>query len=211
MRFIDKVKNCIDKQYGRPKGLIGTYIGEKMVQQHKPETLWTIELLNVNKNDHILELGCGSGYAMKLILEQKQVDQVVGFDISPTVIRTAKIRNKKALNEGKVKIVQGTVKKLPFEDEVFNKVFSIHSIYFWEDLSDTISEIDRVLSRSGKLILTLSDGKNGETWEGIRDLIEGKVIPLLKGKGFIDVELIKGPNSREYHTVAVIGKKSSYN
>jgi ubiquinone/menaquinone biosynthesis C-methylase UbiE len=75
-------------------------------------------------------------------------------------------------------------------------------------LSETISEIYRVLSPSGNIIFTLSDGKKGEVWEGIRNLIEEKVIPLLISKGFVDVELIKGPNSRAYHTVAVVGKKS---
>jgi hypothetical protein len=30
MELIDRVKGYIDNQYGKPKGLIGTYIGEKM-------------------------------------------------------------------------------------------------------------------------------------------------------------------------------------
>ena len=203
----DKVKEFIDNQYKTPKGLIGAYIGEKMVWQHKPETLWTIDLLDIQPGDTILELGCGSGYAMKLILEKNIADKVVGLDISPVVIRSAAIRNKKALQNEKAKLVQGNVKNLPFEDEHFEKVFSIHVIYFWDDLAATITEIVRVLKPGGDCILTLYNGKEEEKWEGINSMVEDQLIPLMKDKGFFEVALVKGPNSRQFHTVAVSGKK----
>jgi ubiquinone/menaquinone biosynthesis C-methylase UbiE len=207
MGLLDKVKKFVDNQYGAPKGLMGTYIGEKMVRQHIPETVWTIELLNIQKSESVLELGCGSGYAMKLILEQNLVGKVVGLDLSPTVIRSAMIRNKQAINEEKANLVQANVKSLPFENEQFDKVFSIHSIYFWDELSVTISEIYRVLKSGGGLILTLCDGKNSETWDGISSLIDEQIIPMMKNKGMLEVSLVRGPNSRQFHTVAVTGRK----
>jgi ubiquinone/menaquinone biosynthesis C-methylase UbiE len=207
MELIDRVKGFIDNQYRKPKGLIGTYIGEKMVRQHKPETLWTIELLNIKQSESVLELGCGAGYAMKLILKQNVVGKVVGLDLSPTVIRSAMIRNKKALNNEKAKLVQANVTSLPFKDEKFDKVFSIHTIYFWDDISATISEIFRVLKPGGVFILTFCDGENGEIWDGISRVVDEKLIPIMKEKGFFEVALVKGPNSRQFHTVAISGKK----
>jgi hypothetical protein len=41
---------CFDNQYRKPKGLIGTYIGEMMVRQHKPETVWTIKLFIIQQS-----------------------------------------------------------------------------------------------------------------------------------------------------------------
>lgn len=207
MGLKNKVKEFIDNQYKTPKGLIGTYIGEKMVWQHKPETLWTIELLDIKPGENVLELGCGSGYAMKLILEKNMADKVVGLDLSPAVIRSAAIRNKKALQDEKAKLIQGNVKYLDFQDEHFEKVFSIHTIYFWDELADTITEIFRVLKPSGACIITLCNGKNEEEWEGITSMIDDELIPLMKDKGFFEVALVKGPNSRQFHTVAVSGNK----
>jgi ubiquinone/menaquinone biosynthesis C-methylase UbiE len=207
MELIDRVKGFIENQYRKPNGLIGTYIGEKMVRQHKPETIWTIELLNIQQSDSVLELGCGAGYAMKIILKQNIVCKVVGLDLSPTVIRSAMIRNKKALYNEKAKLVQANVKSLPFEDEQFDKVFSIHTIYFWDDLSATISEIFRVLKPGGVFLLTFCDGENGEIWDGVSRLIDEQLIPIMKNKDFFEVALVKGPNSRQFHTVAVSGKK----
>jgi ubiquinone/menaquinone biosynthesis C-methylase UbiE len=209
MGMIKMIKELIDKQYEKPRGLLGRYIGEKMVRQHKPETLWTIELLNIVQGESVLELGCGAGYAMKLILDQTLVEQVVGLDLSPTIIRSATIRNKNAVNANRAKLVQANVNKLPFEDGHFDRVFSIHTIYFWDDLSETLSEIYRVLKPGGYFIITLCDGKDDEIWEGIKSMIEERLIPIAKENRFIDVALIKGPKSRQFHTIAVLGHKHS--
>lgn len=178
-----------------------------MVWQHKPETTWTIDLMDVQQGDHVLELGCGSGYALKLILEQAMVGKVVGVDLSPTVIRSATIRNKKAVQNKKACLVQADVVDLPFADAQFEKAFSIHSIYFWEDLAAAIAEIHRVLKPGGRCVLTLCNGKDGEIWEGMNNTILEKIMPLMKKKGFVNVALNKGPNSRQFYTVAVSGEK----
>lgn len=207
MRLSNRVQAFIDKQYKSPKGILGTYFGEKMVWQHKPETTWTIDLMDVQQGDHVLELGCGSGYALKLILEQAMVGKVVGVDLSPTVIRSATIRNKKAVQNKKACLVQADVVDLPFADAQFEKAFSIHSIYFWEDLAAAIAEIHRVLKPGGRCVLTLCNGKDGEIWEGMNNTILEKIMPLMKKKGFVNVALNKGPNSRQFYTVAVSGEK----
>ncbi len=207
MGFTGKLRDFIDNQYKTPKGLVGTYIGEKMVKQHKPETVWTIDLLKIQQGESVLELGCGSGYAMKLIIEQAKADRIVGLDLSPAVIRSAKMRNKKALEDGKAKLVQANVKSLPFEDEQFEKAFSIHTIYFWDELSATTSEIFRVLKPGGSCVITLCNGKNGEQWEDVNRLIHEQLIPSMKNCGFTEVNLVKGPDSRQFQTVAVSAKK----
>jgi ubiquinone/menaquinone biosynthesis C-methylase UbiE len=198
-----RFKKLVDKQYGKPKGLVGLYIGEKMVQQHQPETLWTINLLSPQHDDTILELGCGAGYAVKQIIDEFHVNQLVGLDISKTVIQSARIRNRKHLSNGKVKFLQGDVKQLPFQDQFFSKVFSIQSIYFWEDLPNTFAEIYRVMKPEGSIIITLSDGENDNKWEGITTLIEHQVMPIMEQCGFKNIEKIKGPDSRDFQTVAI--------
>lgn len=208
MGFFKTTREFIDSQYKTPRGIIGTYIGEKMVRQHKAETNWSLELMNIQKGDRILELGCGAGYAVKSISEKDLAEEIVGLDISPTIIRSARIRNKKAISEKRVKLVQANFNKLPFHNENFNIVFSIQTIYFWTDITTTLSEIFRVLKPRGIVILTFSDGKEDETWEGIRGITENQVIPSMKKTGFRDVSFVRGPDSRGYHTVAVKGTKN---
>lgn len=207
MKLIKRFVEFISSQYGNPRGLLGMYIGEKMVKQHVPETLWTIKLLKLQKDEKILELGCGAGYAIKLLLEQSSVNQVVGLDASKSVLQSATIRNQKEIRNGKVKLIQGNVNNLAFQDGSFTKVFSIHSIYFWDNLHKTISEIYRVLKPEGTIILTLCDGKNGETSNDTKDMIEQQVVPILYQSGFNNIETLRGPNSREFHTVSIRAEK----
>jgi len=128
--LLKKMKELVDFQYQSPKGVLGLYFGEKMVLQHRPETIWTLNLLKLNKEEKILELGCGAGFAMKLLLKQPNVQQVVGLDLSKSILRSAKVRNIRAISKGKAELVLGNVSNIPLDNALFTKVFSIHSIYF---------------------------------------------------------------------------------
>lgn len=207
MKLIELIKEYIDNQYSNPRGLFGTYTGEKMVKQHKPETFWTIRLLDLKHNETVLELGCGAGYATKLLLEQSSISLIVGIDISKTVLRSAAIRNRNEIKKGRTKFVENDVSHLNFPEMSFDKVFSIHSVYFWDNLQKSISEIYRVLKQDGMVVLTLSDGKSGVTWEWTNNLIEQRIIPYMLDCGFQNVEILRGQNSREYHIVSVRAKK----
>ncbi|WP_430786938.1 class I SAM-dependent methyltransferase [Virgibacillus flavescens] len=207
MGLVTRFTELIDVQYKDPRGLLGIYIGEKMTRQHRPETSWTIKLLNLQVDEDILELGCGAGYAMKLLQKQSTVNQVVGLDRSKAVLQSATIRNRKEINKGNAQLIQGNVNQLPFQNEHFTKIFSIHSVYFWDDLPKTISEIHRVLKPGGTTVITLCEGKDGQTWEGIKSMIDEQLIPIMKQTGLKNVELKNGPDSRHFQTVAVIGEK----
>ncbi len=126
MVCLQRMQKRIDLQYQSPKGMLGLYFGEKMVLQHRPETIWTIDFLDLKKDEMILELGCGAGYAMKLLLINPTVKQVVGLDLSKSILRSAKIRNIRNISKGIAKFVQGNVSNIPLENERFTKVFSIH-------------------------------------------------------------------------------------
>jgi len=206
-KVVLRIKEFIDSQYSNPSGVFGMYIGEKMVQQHRTETLWSIKQMEIQQCEKILEIGCGAGFAMKLLLEQSSVIQVVGLDISQSVLRSASIRNRSQIKRGRARLVQGNViqlnNQLNFPGEYFTKVLSIHSVCFWDDLPKTILETYRVLKPDGSLLLTLCDGKNGEIWDNIKFLVEQEIIPNLKQCGFRSIQLLKGPDSRQFHTIAV--------
>jgi ubiquinone/menaquinone biosynthesis C-methylase UbiE len=207
LKIIEHIREYIESQYGNPRGLLGIYTGEKMVRQHKPETLWTVQLLDIKRDETILELGCGAGYAMNLLLEQSDVSLIVGLDISKSVLRSASVRNRKEIEKGRIKLVKNDASHLNFKSMSFNKVFSIHSVYFWDDVQKSIMEIFRVLKPDGTVILTLSDGKNGVSSEWTKHLIEKQIIPSMEKCGFRNIEMLRGQNSREYHIISVRAKK----
>ncbi|WP_273834031.1 class I SAM-dependent methyltransferase [Guptibacillus sedimenti] len=206
MIFFKRMASTVEQQYQHPKGLLGWYIGEKMIRQHKPETIWSITLLNLQEDEDILEIGCGAGYAMKRLLNEHSVHKVIGLDVSKTLLHSSSIRNQIAIRKGRAQVVLGNVHQLPFKDKQFSKVLSVHSVYFWENLPQAISEISRVLKQKGTVSITLCDGKNGESWDTMKNMIENELIPLMKQMKFTNIRMLKGPDSRGYHTVAITGE-----
>lgn len=204
-----KFQHIMDTQYSRPAGVLGWFIGEKMIRQHKPETLWTIESLQLQENEKILEIGCGAGFAMKQIASLNGGHNFTGLDVSETLLQSAAVRNKKAIRQKQISLVHGRVEDMPFPDAVFTSVFSIHSVYFWEDLFKSLVEIERVLTPGGTVLITLCNGKDGEDWGSIKKMIQSELLPIMGQLKFKDLRILEGPVSRGYHTVAVCGDKSS--
>jgi ubiquinone/menaquinone biosynthesis C-methylase UbiE len=102
--------------------------------------------------------------------------------------------------------------ELPFGDQQFDKIMTIHTVYFWPEPSQALSELYRVLKPDGKAVITLSTGKINErgeieVWPPFQSILEEQVMPGMQRKGFQDVRLERGPNSRQYTSVAAIGKK----
>lgn len=145
----------ISGQYRRPSGWLGRWIGSRMARQHIPENEWTVSLLDPQPGDHILEVGFGPGFAIECVARHVTQGRVAGVDFSPTMVAAASRRNRKAIASGVVDLHDGDAASLPFEDGSFDKVFSIHSIYFWPQPTQALREIHRVLRTNATLVLTI--------------------------------------------------------
>jgi ubiquinone/menaquinone biosynthesis C-methylase UbiE len=208
MKLMDEF---IASQQRCPKGLVGRIIAERMVCQHQKETQWAVSLLEIKATDRVLEIGFGAGKAIEHIASLTTTGYVAGIDLSPTMVQVASRRNAQAIKAKRVALQSGDVTTLPFTDQQFDKVLSIHTFYFWPDHLRGMTEIFRVLKLGGTLALTLSTGKVGEP-EGTglaiyQTILEEKVLPGMKEIGFTTAYIKQGPLSRQFKTVAVIGIK----
>ncbi len=113
--------------------MMGWLAGERMVRQHGPETAWTMNLLEIQPTDTVLEVGFGAGQGIKLAAEKASDGRVMGIDLSEVMVRVATRRNAQAVKAGRVALSQGNITALPFEDQYFDKVMTIHTFYFWSE------------------------------------------------------------------------------
>jgi ubiquinone/menaquinone biosynthesis C-methylase UbiE len=179
-----------------------------MVRQHRVEVDWTIEQLHLQPDNRVLDLGCGAGDALAQMLRGFDHVHVTGLDRSPTIVRSALRRNRVDVQAGRAEVVVGDLGTLPFPNARFDCVFSIHTLYFWEDVPAVLSEIDRVLAPGGSFVITYCDGKGDVTWDGIAAIVREQFIPTASALGLTDIVETRGPDSRDYHTVAVTGRKA---
>lgn len=198
-------------QHGHPKGIVGRMLGERMVRQHRPETVWTISLLDLKPTDQVLEPGFGAGRAIELVAAQATSGHVSGIDHSQVMVRAASRRNARAINVGRVTLYHGDLTTLPFADNQFDKIFTIQTLYFWSDPPRILAEIFRVLKPGARLVVTLSTGKIDTTettgLEHYQLLLEEQIIPCMKQLGFTLASIQQGPASRQFKTTAVVGMK----
>jgi SAM-dependent methyltransferase len=103
---------------------------------------------NITNKSRILDAGCGTGQTAAY-LYQHYFAKVVGIEINPIMIEKAK-RRFHSLNLP-IKLVQGSIEKLPFKDNTFDFILS-ESVLAFVDKPTAIREFFRVLKKGGRLI-----------------------------------------------------------
>ena len=151
----------IARQAKNPNGLLGNLVASIMVHETKSANLRAIEALSVEPDDYVLDIGCGNGLSLEILSQMAPCGQVAGVDTSSLMVQRALARNRKRVNDGRVEVSLASVDRLPFEDKTFNKVMSVHTVYFWEDLDQAFGEIARVTKDGGRLALVLRTSEDG--------------------------------------------------
>ena len=108
-----------------------------------------LSFVDIKPGQFMLEIGCGNGSVSKHIYDKYNLN-VTGTDIDEDQIEFAKNSIKDLKN---IAFFFADATDLPFKDENFDIVLSInvlHHIYNW---IDALKEINRVLKKSGYLIL----------------------------------------------------------
>jgi SAM-dependent methyltransferase len=200
----------LDRQHQHPVGLAGAVVGEKMARQHAPETGWTRDLLAIRADDAVLEVGCGAGRGLRLVAEQAVRGCVVGLDLSATMLAAAARRNRGAVRSGRLALLRGDLQALPLAERRFDKIFSIHTFYFWPEPLATVDNLLRLLAPGGLLVVTLATGtvtpRGEDVYWPLHQQVEA-LVEQLQTQPLASAALLRGPNSRRYNNVAIIVRR----
>src|SRR5262249_11885801 len=110
--------------------------------------------LELRRDDHVLELGCGSGHLFGRVAVRMPGGFATGIDPSPLMVRHARLRNRRLIDRGLAEIEVGASSDLSrFAASRFQKVYGLHVVYFWESPLRDLEEIRRVLAPGGRLLL----------------------------------------------------------
>jgi len=140
-------------QFARPRGLFGAFAGWLMAHMPKrPHEAWLLELLEVRRGDAILEVGFGPGVTIAQVAKRLTNGRISGVDPSPVMLRQAWRRNARAIASGHVDLRAAPASALPFADASFDKVASLNSIAFWDDVECALAELRRVLRPGGRMV-----------------------------------------------------------
>lgn len=144
----------VGKQLQHPRGMLGRVLFGWMTTDTLAHARWTAELMDVQPDDHILEVGFGNGANIELIANRASNGHVAGAEISRTAIEMASRRNARAISQGRVTLHQAAGGALPFDDATFDKACTVATIYVIAEPSAVFEELHRVLRRGGLAAVT---------------------------------------------------------
>ena len=138
--------------------------GESMERGHRPVGEQAIELMGVPADARVLDVGCGSGWASRLLAGIAVAGSVTGIDISDEMIDLARESSR---SFGKVEFRVASAEALPFADGEFTHAFSMESLYYYANIPLALREIHRVLQPGGVFVTVLDlyeENKPSHQW-----------------------------------------------
>ncbi len=114
---------------------------------HKERHKTSLKLLNPNKNEVILDAGCGDGtLALKIAKKSKLVYAV---DISKSAFK----KNKKIAPKN-LFFEKGNIEKLRFKDNTFDKIVCVETLEHLINPNKALNEFYRILKKGGRIVVT---------------------------------------------------------
>ena len=150
-----KTMRALVAQFHRPHGLGGRAAGWFMAHRgsNRKRNLWAADLLDVQPDDRVLELGFGPGIAIEAMARRATRGVVTGVDHSEVMVRQATRRNAAAVRAGRVDLRLGNAEDLPAFDAPFDKVLAVNSLMFWDDPVARLKELRALLCPSGQIAI----------------------------------------------------------
>lgn len=106
----------------------------------------------ISPSERVLDIGCGSGAAVRAIATYLTTGEVIGIDPTPKMIEIA---SKLTVNESyskHIKFLVAGAEKIPVDNESCDLVIAVNSLHHWVNVNDGLKEVSRVLKPSGRFV-----------------------------------------------------------
>jgi SAM-dependent methyltransferase len=143
----------LGRQLRKPSGELGLKVAETMNFANNAIYDFTLSKIKIRDNDRILEIGFGNGKLISKFFAINPDLQFFGIDFSETMCAEAAVLNKGLVEEKKLNVSCQDAVSMSFQDDFFDKVIAINTIYFWEQIEHQLQEIKRVLKKGGQLVI----------------------------------------------------------
>jgi SAM-dependent methyltransferase len=121
--------------------------GRGMEKSHWEITRQLIELMQIHAHDNVADLGCGVGWATRVLAERASRGLVVGIDLSDQMIGQAVSEYR---NPANAIFIVADAARIPCAHGFFTSLLSVESIYYYPNLEGVFQEVYRILLRGGK-------------------------------------------------------------
>ena len=144
---------AIASQLKHPTGEKGIEMGNMMNETNINMTKHSIQNLNISNENRILELGHGNAGHVEFLFEQAEKLKYYGLEMSELMFQEARQINRNFVSQKQAFFSLYDGNTIPFEEELFDKIFTVNTIYFWQNPEELLAEIYRVLKPNGIFVI----------------------------------------------------------
>jgi SAM-dependent methyltransferase len=148
-----RIARAINRQAASPSGWFGRVLGFIWRREHGRLNAQVLDAIDIHTGQRVLEIGSGTGHALREAARRAAPGHVVGIDISDLMAGLARRLNHAAVAHGQIEVRAGDIETLDLNGAMFDRIFSVNCIYFWRDVDAVLAKLAHALSPGGKLVL----------------------------------------------------------
>ncbi len=111
----------------------------------------------LSDGDRVLDVGCGTGSLTFALPEIANVAAVTGIDLTEPFVEFARAHN----TDPRISFQSADARVLPFEDNSFDRAFSMLVLQFIPDAAGAVTEMRRVVRPGGTVTAAVWDDYSG--------------------------------------------------
>jgi ubiquinone/menaquinone biosynthesis C-methylase UbiE len=115
-----------------------------------------LQLLELEPNSRVLELGFGHGRTLARALELAPHGLVAGIDVSADMVGAFRRRQRRSNGQVLIAVKQASSDRIPYPNAHFDRVYAVHTLYFWNNPLIHLGEIRRVMKADGRFVLAFT-------------------------------------------------------
>lgn len=163
---------------------------------------YIFEKLDLQLEDHVLEVGCGRGDGAVRLSNRFQIGSIKGMDLTSQQILRALIMHHEILeSDAKLSFHIGSAERMPFREQSINKIYSIGSAQHFHSMASFAKECRRVLQSFGKVVVTTFFARDKRSLEELKIMMPLNIGKVDKVK---TVDEIKEAFQRENFTLTAL-------
>jgi SAM-dependent methyltransferase len=112
----------------------------------------------LSDGDRVLDVGCGTGSLTFTVPEIANVSAVTGVDLTQAFVEFARTSN----TDPRISFQSADARVLPFEDNSFDRAFSMLVLQFIPDAARAVAEMSRVVRPGGTVTAAVWDNYGGQ-------------------------------------------------
>ena len=114
---------------------------------------WGVEALTLSPKLTVVDIGCGTGCALRHVVKKVTNGKLIGIDPIPRMVQIAKERT----DDSRISYKVGPAEQVPIDSGIADIVLAFDSFDHWQNQTQGLKEVKRILKPEG-LFVVIKDG-----------------------------------------------------